>query len=124
MLGWTQGEECQFAAFQAVVADQVGGDTLHHAFSVNGFKNTACVDKSSKSKRLSRMQWMFIDEISQVTAELLHKCELNARCMVQDASTYKINPHTGEIRNWAGINGVCTKLNIIVSHVAWTGLYR
>jgi len=29
-LGWRQMQQYQFAAFQAVVADQIGGDTLLH----------------------------------------------------------------------------------------------
>ena len=33
-LGWVQAQHYQFAAFQAVVANQLGGDTLHHSCSV------------------------------------------------------------------------------------------
>ena len=48
------------------------------------------------------MRWLIIDEISQVTAELLAQCEHNAKCMIQSPGTYKDTPHGH--RPWGGLN--------------------
>ena len=77
-LGWVAGLQYQFGAFQAVVADQVQGDTLHHTFGINEFSNQdnmSMHERQSKARNLSQMRWLFIDEISQVNAELLAKCD-------------------------------------------------
>jgi len=106
-LGWVAGLQYQFGAFQAVVADQVQGDTLHHTFGINEFSNQdnmSMHERQSKARNLSQMRWLFIDEISQVNAELLAKCDKAARNLVQDATLYKHK--NGEGRRWGGLNVV------------------
>ena len=34
ILHWTPGTEYQTVAFQAVMADRLGGDTIHHALNI------------------------------------------------------------------------------------------
>jgi hypothetical protein len=84
---------------------QLCGDTLHGMFGLNlfGQPSTAQSKITKISASLSRMRWLIIDEISQVTCELLSQCEQQARCMVQDVGTYRLNGSKG-VRAWAGIN--------------------
>ena len=35
LLGWKQGEEFQVVTLQAVMAEDLNGDTIHHAFGLN-----------------------------------------------------------------------------------------
>jgi hypothetical protein len=104
-LDYGRGVEYGFTALQAVVALQLGGDTLHGMFGLNlfGQPSTAQSKITKISASLSRMRWLIIDEISQVTCELLSQCEQQARCMVQDVGTYRLNGSKG-VRAWAGIN--------------------
>lgn len=103
-LGWRQSMQFQFAAFQAVVADQVGGDTLHHSCGVSfSCGNRSTHERMTKAKTLSMMRWLIIDEISQVGAELLSQCETNMRFAMQNAGTYKLDVNN-EVRPWGGLN--------------------
>ena len=56
----------------------------------------------SKSRDICNMRWLIIDEISQVTAELLAQCEHNVQCMMQANGTYKNGPDG--VRPWGGLN--------------------
>lgn len=105
-LGWTQGQEFQFAAFQAVVADQVGGDTLHHFFHINERRQQHSNIGTKQSRGLNQMRWLFIDEVSQVHATLLATCEENARNMTQDCEPYALDGDAKK-RMWGGLNVVC-----------------
>ena len=85
-LGWRQMQQYQFAAFQAVVADQIGGDTLHHTCSISfGSSSKSIQAKIKQAQDLSKMRWLIVDEISQVGAELLSQCDTNIRSAVQSA---------------------------------------
>ena len=101
-LTWQQGRQYQFAAFQAVVADQIQGDTLHHVFGINDRQGTRS-RSYDKARHMCDMRWLIIDEISQVTAELLAACEKKASQMIQSTGTYK-NDKDGNKRNWGGLN--------------------
>ena len=105
-MGWQQGQEYQFGAFQAVVADQVGGDTLHHVFHINERqrKSSKGEGSSSTSKKhdLCALRWLFIDEVSQVHSTLFTACEEKAREMVQDCEPYVFD-REGQRRPWGGI---------------------
>lgn len=105
-LGWRQMQQYQFAAFQAVVADQIGGDTLHHTCSISfGSSSKSIQAKIKQAQDLSKMRWLIIDEISQVGAELLSQCDTNIRSAVQSAGTYK-HRDDGTPRPWGGLNVV------------------
>ena len=89
----------QFAAYQAVVAEQLDGDTLHHFAGVGVGKQT---DPSSK-RAMNNLRWLIIDEVSQVSADLLASVEANLRVPMQDCGTYKIGL-SGRVRDYGGIN--------------------
>ena len=71
-LNWVQGQQYQFGAFQAVVANQLGGDTLHHIFHINERRRNSGKGEDSgnadKQHNFSAMRWLIIDEVSQVHA--------------------------------------------------------
>jgi hypothetical protein len=104
-LNYSNGTEYAFAGLQAVVAAQLHGQTLHSLFGLNLYgQATTSQDRISDiAAKLTHMRWIIIDEISQVTCELLGQCEKQARSMVQDVGTYRLD---GDklVRPWAGIN--------------------
>ena len=104
-LGYSRGVGYAFTALQAVVASQLNGDTLHSLFGLNiyGQATSSQAKAEEIAATLSNMRWIIIDEVSQVTSELLGQCELQARSLVQDVGTYRLSPD-GCIRTWAGIN--------------------
>ena len=71
----TEGIDFQVDAFQAVNADNVGGDTLHHALGLTPWgtkRRTGNKPESNKkmaaSKRIAQWKWLIVDEISMVSA--------------------------------------------------------
>ena len=67
--GWEMGLDCQMAAHQAVMAEQLQGDTLHHACGISPFGKTVPDDaKASQrqtdvAKRVLQWRWLIIDEV-------------------------------------------------------------
>ena len=49
--GWQMGLEYQMAALQAVMAEQLGGDTLHHSCGIQWQQQTANNDPSFSQKQ-------------------------------------------------------------------------
>jgi hypothetical protein len=100
MVKYEDKRHYQFAAYQAVVAEQLGGDTLHHFAGVGVGKSS---DPSSKKPK-NNLRWLIIDEISQVSADLLAQVEANLRIPMQECGgTYKVAP-SGRVRDYGGIN--------------------
>ena len=48
VLGWEMGVEFQMAALQAVMAEQIGGDMLHHALGIMTFGHKGPAAKESQ----------------------------------------------------------------------------
>ena len=67
-LGWVHGVQFEIAALQAVVADMLGGETLHRTCKVAFGRNQTGAENKKNGRHL---RWLIIDEISQVSAELL-----------------------------------------------------
>eukprot|EP00973_Karenia_brevis_P009841 1330964-Karenia_brevis.AAC.1 len=71
---WEQGVDYQIAALQAVNADSLDGDTLHHALGLRPFikgkkgNHTSSGNTPSEeaAKRVAQWKWLIIDEISMV----------------------------------------------------------
>jgi hypothetical protein len=104
-LGYKHGVHYAFTSLQAVVAAQLDGDTMHKLFGLNIYgKSSSSLDSAS---RLSQMRWLFIDEISQVTAEFLAQAEAEARLLKQDVGTYRLKPDK-TVRAWGGLNVIYT----------------
>ena len=100
MVKYEDTRHYQFAAYQAVVAEQLRGDTLHHFAGVGVGKSS---DPSNKKPK-NNLRWLIIDEISQVSADLLAQVEANLRTPMQECGgTYKVAP-SGRVRDYGGIN--------------------
>ena len=109
ILGWQQGVHFQVVTLQAVMAEQLDGDTIHHALGLNW---NGAGNGISEAKLLElcattlQWRWLFIDEISMVSAELLARLELRCRELVRDISTRKFARNRGDARCFGGLN-VC-----------------
>ena len=76
VLGWSMGVHFQVVAFQSVVAQLLGGDTIHHACGIPVWcqgqsTEHAYVSRMDIAKRLLQWCWLIIDEISMASARLL-----------------------------------------------------
>ena len=109
ILGWQQGIHFQVVTLQAVMAEQLDGDTIHHALGLNW---NGASNGISEAKLLElcattlQWRWLFIDEISMVSAELLARLELRCRELVRDISTRKFASNRADARCFGGLN-VC-----------------
>ena len=109
ILGWQQGIHFQVVTLQAVMAEQLDGDTIHHALGLNW---NGASNGISEAKMLElcattlQWRWLFIDEISMVSAELLARLELRCRELVRDIAARKFASDRGEARCFGGLN-VC-----------------
>ena len=110
LLQWEAGIHFQCAALQAVTADMLDGDTLHHAFGLSfgdtsktTYNETKVLDKQ---KRLLQLRWLIIDEISMVSVELLAAVERACRALVRNSSTFKRPVGDVHSKPFGGLNVV------------------
>ena len=78
-------------ALQAVNADALDGDTLHHALGLNPFskgrENVARADKmKAAAARVAQWRWLIIDEISMVSANFLAELDMHIRNVMSDVN--------------------------------------
>ena len=108
LLGWKQGEEFQVVTLQAVMAENLNGDTIHHAFGLNwqgaGDERISPHKLLDLSMRALRWRWLIIDEISMVSAELLSRLELRCRELVRDLAPSKYAAGEAHARPFGGLN--------------------
>ena len=78
---------------QAVMANDLDGDTIHHAFGLNwqggGDERISGHKLLELSAKAIAWRWLILDEISMVSAELLARLELRCRELVRDLSDSK-----------------------------------
>ena len=84
ILKWDMGVEFQVVALQAVMAQLLDGDTIHHACGIPAFRRQECHDQDLQrhldvAKRVLQWRWLFIDEISMVSAKLLADMDVKLR---------------------------------------------
>ena len=98
-------------ALQAVTAELLEGDTIHHALGMNPFskktdgksRDKATARQSELAKQVSQLRWLFIDEISMVSAKLLAETDMKLRNLVSSLEKLKADG-TGVSRAFGGIN--------------------
>ena len=91
------------------MAEQLDGDTIHHALALNWNSSSNGISEAKMLQLCAttlQWRWLFIDEISMVSAELLARLELRCRELVRDVSKYKYGRDGLETRCFGGLN-VC-----------------
>ena len=105
------GVQFQVVALQAVMAEQLGGDTIHHACGIpvnkRGEGLEAQVQKQQDiAKRVLQWRWLIIDEISMVSARLLADVDLKLRDVIRRIGTEKLGDDDVD-RPFGGLNVLC-----------------
>ena len=107
--GLVEGNHFQFVAFQAVVAAMVGGDTIHHYANVNPMsqaqRNKPVAESRSRMRQVSRLRFLFVEEVSQVEAALYWQLHVFLQRHVQKANTYLLDDNNMP-RPFGGVNVV------------------
>ena len=111
VLKWEMGIHFQIVALQAVMAELLGGDTIHHACGIPVFKKGAChgddLQKHMEvAKRVLQWRWLIIDEISMVSAKLLAQLDTKLRSVIREIGTHKV--HNERSRPFGGLNVICS----------------
>ena len=105
MLGYVQGIDFVFAAFQATNARDIDGETLHGAFGFSknsrNLLHMACAPDTSK--RIALWRWLVVDEVGMISARLLAQVEVRTQGCVPAASRWK-HDAAGNARPFAGLN--------------------
>jgi len=88
ILHWDMGVQFQMVALQAVMAELLGGDTIHHACGIPAFRRHECHDDDlhkhlDVAKKVLQWRWLIIDEISMVSAKLLAEMDLKLQRVVR-----------------------------------------
>ena len=103
------GLEYQMAALQAVMAEQLGGDTLHHACGINKFaslndgSNKESQKQTKVAERVLQWRWLIIDEVSMISPQLLAELDMKLRDVVRRLCPTK-HDALGHDRAFGGIN--------------------
>ncbi|HIF22532.1 MAG TPA: hypothetical protein EYQ27_11655, partial [Gemmatimonadetes bacterium] len=110
VLHWNMGVDFQMAALQAVMAEQLGGDTLHHSCGISkgGLPSAdggghATRRQTEVAKAVLQWRWLIIDEISMVSSQLLAEVDMKLRNIVRNLGTGKLS-ESGDVRPFGGIN--------------------
>ena len=94
VLHWDMGVQFQIVALQAVMAEILGGDTIHHALGIPAFKRGTAPSEDFQrhmdvAKKVLQWRWLIIDEISMVGAKLLAVLDMKLREVIRDIGTAK-----------------------------------
>ena len=107
ILGWTHGIQFKVLTLQAVMAEQVDGDTIHHGVGLHGRNANADISLTRLLElraAATRWRWLLVDEISMVSAELLAQMEMRCRELVRDACVTKFARDVSQARPFGGLN--------------------
>ena len=103
---FNMGLEFQMAALQAVMAEQLNGDTLHHSCGLQRCKDDGnpCGKRQTEvAKAVLQWRWLIIDEVSMVSTQLLAELDCKLRDVVRKLGAQKFDA-TGSVRPFGGIN--------------------
>ena len=104
-------KDFQIVALQAVMADLLEGDTIHHALNLPVCGNTASTHSQESlkheevAKQLLQWRWLIIDEIRMVSARLLADVDCKLRALAGASSPFNKNKR-GMQRPFGGLNVV------------------
>ena len=108
VLKWDIGVEFQIVALQAVMADLLGGDTIHRACGIPVMQkhsgDAADLQRHMDiAKRVLQWRWLIVDEISMVSAQLLAQMDMKLRGVVREIGTAKVGADKRH-RSFGGLN--------------------
>ena len=117
VLFWQQGLDYQVIALQAVMADLLKGDTIHHACGIPVRKKGSdgeMVIQSHKdvAEQSLYWRWLLIDEFGMVGSSLLAEVDMKLRDVVID-----VNPHK---KSGGGHAHPFGGLNVLLSGDLWS----
>eukprot|EP00973_Karenia_brevis_P003519 489120-Karenia_brevis.AAC.1 len=87
------------AALQAVVAEQLKGDTLHHCCGLKrGVQDLGASSKrqSDVAKSILHWRWLIIDEVSMLSSQLLAEIDCKLRDVVRKLGTIALALHDAD----------------------------
>jgi len=108
VLHWEQGLDYQVIALQAVMADLLQGDTIHHACGIpirkKGIDGEVEIQNNKTvAEKCLYWRWLLIDEFGMVGSSLLAEVDMKLRDVIVD-----VNPHkksmTGHAQPFGGLN--------------------
>ena len=111
-IGYRSNVEYVMTALQAVMAEQLQGDTLHHALGITPaqFKSNSGSETFGATKRqtevarfMEQCRWLVIDEVSMISAQLLADIDKKLRRVMRDIEATKKNANCLE-RPFGGVN--------------------
>ena len=116
ILSWRQGLDYQVIALQAVMADLLKGDTIHHACGIPVRKKGSDGEMVVQSHKAVAEQslywrWLIIDEFGMVGSSLLAEVDMKLRDVIVD-----VNPHK---KNAGGHSYPFGGLNVLLSGDLW-----
>ena len=88
------GRAVSDVALQAVMAQLLSGETIHHACGIPAFRGgLECHEDDLQrhmdvAKKVLQWRWLFIDEISMVSAKLLADIDTKLRSLARDVDPY------------------------------------
>ena len=110
VLHWNSGINYQIAALQAVMAEQLGGDTLHHScgICIGKFKSEGAHSQGTKrqhevAKAVLQWRWLIIDEISMISSQLLAEIDTSLRNIDRSNGSERLSA-AGDVRLFGVIN--------------------
>ena len=109
VLCWQRGLDYEIIALQAVTADLLKGDTIHHACGIpvqkKGLDGGEVVVPSNKgvAEKSLYWKWLLIDEFGMVGASLLAEVDMKLRDVVVDVNPRKLDG-SGHAQPFGGLN--------------------
>ena len=95
VMRWEQDTQFIMVALQAVMADLLGGDTIHHALGIPIFvqgrnEEQMQAREAAVAREVLQLRWLIIDEFSMVSARLFAAIDLKLRQVIRDVAPGKL----------------------------------
>ena len=108
VLQWQAGLDFKVVALQAVNAEALDGDTIHHALGLQPFQSRSRGKQESgpsdeAAKLVSQWKWLIIDEISMVSVQFLAELDHHLRSIMSQVSRMKVD-QLGHDRPFGGLH--------------------
>jgi len=108
VLHWQQGLDYQIVALQAVAAEQLKGDTIHHACGIpvrkkGGGEEVVIQSFKDVAEQSLYWKWLLVDEFGMVGASLLADMDVRLRDAVVDVNPRK-RSSCGHAHPFGGLN--------------------